>query len=226
MSDRLVDAVGLHKAYGTVEVLRGADLSIDAGQTVAVMGASGSGKSTLLHLMGALDRPTSGSVRFRNTDLSGLDAEGMAGFRNRNIGFVFQFHHLLPEFTALENVMIPGLIGGTDLTRLRRNAHDLLDRLQLGHRLDHRPAKLSGGEQQRVAIARALVNDPELLLADEPTGNLDRPNAEAVMRLLLELRQERNLAMVVVTHDAEIASACQLTYELREGRIFPASPSS
>jgi lipoprotein-releasing system ATP-binding protein len=187
-------------------VLDGVDLELAAGEMVAVVGASGVGKSTFLQILGTLDLPSSGTITFNGEELTKLNAARLAEFRNRSIGFVFQFHHLLPEFSALENVMMPALIQGVAVSRARTTAKDILGRVGLSHRLTHRPSELSGGEQQRVALARALVLEPALLLADEPTGNLDRATGEAIHQLFLELNRERGSTLLVVTHNPELAN--------------------
>ncbi len=200
----------LGKAYihngQPLPVLEGVELMLDPGDMVAVVGASGVGKSTLLQILGTLDLPTSGSIKFNGEELTKMSATRLAEFRNRRIGFVFQFHHLLPEFTALENVMMPALIQRIPVQRARTMAGDILGRVGLRHRLTHRPSELSGGEQQRVALARAMVLEPSLLLADEPTGNLDRSTGEAIHQLFLELNKERGSTLLVVTHNPELAS--------------------
>jgi lipoprotein-releasing system ATP-binding protein len=186
---------------------------------VAIVGESGVGKSTLLHILGTLDRPTGGEVWFDGENLTSKSDRDLAHFRNREIGFIFQFHHLLPDFTALENVMMPALIGRTSADAARRRAGHLLDRVGLAERLEHRPGELSGGEQQRVAVARALVQEPRAVLADEPTGNLDPATGEGVQNLLMELNREHNITLVVVTHSATLASAMDRTLRLTAGRI-------
>src|SRR6185295_10535381 len=200
----LVEATGLSKRYvdgpSEVQVLDELDLVIRAGERVAIVGESGVGKSTLLHILGTLDRPTGGEVWFDGENLTSKSDRDLANFRNREIGFIFQFHHLLPDFTALENVMMPALIAGTASETARRRATDLLSRVGLDERLDHRPGELSGGEQQRVAVARALTQEPRAILADEPTGNLDPATGEGVQSLLLELNREHDITLVVVTH--------------------------
>lgn len=219
----LLEVRGLCKTYATgpnrVEVLTGIDLDLEAGTTTALVGASGAGKSTLLHLLGALDRPSSGSVIFRNEELFRKNDRELAAFRNKSIGFVFQFHHLLPEFTALENVMMPALIARIARDKARATAEELLNDVGLGHRMTHRPGELSGGEQQRVAIARALALSPELLLADEPTGNLDMKTSEGVHALLAELQRKKGLTLVVVTHNEHLAAAMGRTVRLVDGRL-------
>lgn len=206
----LVQVRGLSKAYSNgqdkVVILQDLDFDLDAGETVAVVGASGLGKSTFLHLLGTLDRPDAGSIKVNDVNVFGLNDEKLAAFRNHEIGFVFQFHHLLAEFSALENAMLPALIAGKSRTDAALAAKELLMRVGLHDRLDYKVGKLSGGEQQRVALARALVMRPKLLLADEPTGNLDRENKQIVHQLLLELNREMGTALVVVTHSAELAS--------------------
>jgi len=223
MVNNLLEVRGLCKTYATgsnrVEVLNGIDLELEAATTTALVGASGAGKSTLLHLLGALDRPSSGSVSFRGEDIFRKSDRELAFFRNKSIGFVFQFHHLLPEFTALENVMMPALIARTSRHAARATAEELLHDVGLGHRLSHRPGELSGGEQQRVAIARALALSPELLLADEPTGNLDMKTSEGVHALLAELQWKKGLTLVVVTHNERLADAMGRTVRLVDGRL-------
>jgi lipoprotein-releasing system ATP-binding protein len=223
--DTLLQAVNLIKDYkskdgvSTLRVLDGVDISITRGSIVSITGASGSGKSTLLHILGGLDRPTVGDVLFRQTNLNDLSDDNLAGFRNKNLGFIFQFHHLLPEFTAIENVMMPGLIGGGSLDELRGKALELLSKFGLDNRQDHRPSELSGGEQQRVAAARALMNDPDLILADEPTGNLDDKNTEGMLDLLFSLRDQDGMTLVMVTHDLKIADRCDEQFVLHKGQL-------
>lgn len=200
-----------------VAVLRGVDLELQRGEMVAIRGASGAGKSTLLHLLGGLDVPDAGEVWFGGEALSRMAQATLARFRNRHIGFVFQAYHLLPELDALENVGLPGRMARLDAGLVERRARELLRRVGLGARMDHRPPELSGGEQQRVAIARALVNEPDVLLADEPTGNLDSRTGEAILELLMELRAERGLALVMATHDARVASHAPRVLELVDG---------
>jgi len=226
MSERLLETHDLWKCFpvaegagSEIEVLRGINLRVDAGETVAIVGPSGVGKSTLLHILGALDRPTRGRVRFRGRDVFGRDSDALARFRAECFGFVFQFHHLLPEFTALENVMMPGLLGGVALDAMRDRATEMLVGVKLGHRLSHRVGKLSGGERQRVALARALVMNPPLLLADEPTGNLDPHTAEHIDALLLEMNRQRGTALVVVTHNERLAGQLGRRVVLAEGRV-------
>jgi lipoprotein-releasing system ATP-binding protein len=216
-------AVDLCKQYETrsepLVVLRGASLALAPGENIAIVGPSGSGKSTLLYIIGTLERPTSGSVMIAGNDPFALDENRLADFRNRTLGFVFQDHHLLPQCSVLENVLVPTLADGKPQSSAADRARTLLDRVGLGGRLAHRPAELSGGERQRVAIARALVNRPALLLADEPTGNLDRTTAAVVSKLLLELCAAEQTMLVVVTHSQELAASMQRRYELNEGRL-------
>ncbi|ANM31960.1 hypothetical protein ABI59_23940 [Acidobacteria bacterium Mor1] len=221
MSNPVLVAEGLCKAYDGVDritVLDGLDLTVEAGDSVAVAGVSGVGKSTLLHLLGGLDRPDAGLVIFQGESLGGFDAARLAEYRNRHVGFVFQFHHLLPEFTALENVMVPLRIGGNEAEGADR-ARFLLDRLGLGARLQHRPSQLSGGEQQRVAVARALAVEPTLVLADEPTGNLDPGTGLAVFETLRELQEEQPFALVLATHSESLARTCGRVMRMRAGKL-------
>lgn len=219
----LLEVRGLAKTYGSgsnrLEVLGGIDLDLQGGTTTALVGASGAGKSTLMHLLGALDRPTSGTVCFRGEDIFKKSDRQLAAFRNRSIGFVFQFHHLLPEFTALENVMMPALIARIPRPKARETAESLLEDVGLGRRMTHRPGELSGGEQQRVAIARALALGPELLLADEPTGNLDMKTSDGIHAMLTELQLRRGLTLVIVTHNERLAASMGTTIHLLDGRI-------
>lgn len=206
---------------GSLSVLRGASLELAAGENVAILGPSGSGKSTLLHIIGTLDRPTSGTVAIDDQNPFGLDEAGLAHFRNEKIGLVFQDHHLLPQCSVLENVLVPTLAEGRASTELIARAEELLARVGLSERIEHRPAELSGGERQRVALARALIRNPVLLLADEPTGNLDRTTADSVGRLLLELVAARQMMLVVVTHSQALADILDRRLELNDGRLEP-----
>ncbi|MFA7402859.1 MAG: ABC transporter ATP-binding protein [Pelobacteraceae bacterium] len=219
----LLEVQGLCKTYGSgtnlLEVLSGIDLELQSGTTTALIGASGAGKSTLLHLLGALDRPTSGTVCFRGENIFNKNDRQLAAFRNQSIGFVFQFHHLLPEFTALENVMMPALIARTPRKKALEMAESLLADVGLGQRMTHRPGELSGGEQQRVAIARALVLEPELLLADEPTGNLDMKTSDGIHAMLTKLQIKKGLTLVIVTHNEHLAAAMGTTIHLLDGRV-------
>ena len=204
---------------GNLSVLRGVDLDLERGQSLAVMGPSGSGKSTLLYIIGTLDTPTAGSVRLDGVDPFALKERELAAFRNRSVGFVFQDHHLLPQCSVLENVLIPTLVGTDDSVAVKERAVKLLDRVGLSARLDHRPAELSGGERQRVAVARALIQRPALLLADEPTGNLDRTSGRAIGVLLLEVAREENAILVTVTHSAELAGTFPRTLLMDDGKL-------
>ncbi len=223
MSDVLLQVRDLRKSFLTertrIDVLNGIDVSVGEGDTIALVGASGAGKSTLLHVIGTLDRPTSGEVLFRGNDVFKMGNGELASFRNRSIGFVFQFHHLLPEFTALENVMMPALIGGVAKEEALESAANLLKDVGLSHRLTHKPGELSGGEQQRVAIARALVMSPALLMADEPTGNLDRNTSEEVHDLLSGIQERTGLTLIIVTHNERLADRMGKTIRLVDGRI-------
>ncbi len=205
------------KSFGTLKVLKDVDFQADEGEVVAIVGASGAGKSTLLQILGTLLGPDEGTLEIDGTDVLHLGEKALAAFRNRRIGFVFQAHHLLPEFTALENVMIPALIGGESTAVARNRALELLQTVGLAERTGHKPSELSGGEQQRVAIARALVNRPAILFADEPTGNLDTRTKEEIHRLFFDLRKKMNQTIVIVTHDAGLAALCDRTCTLRDG---------
>ena len=206
-------------AGGPVEVLRGIDFEVRSGERVAVVGASGAGKTTLMHILGALDRPSEGTVKFAGQDLYRLRGPALDAFRNRTVGFVFQFHQLLPEFSALENVMMPALVARKSQAEARSLAETLLREVGLGHRLAHKPGQLSGGEQQRVAIARSLVMSPQLLLADEPTGNLDSATSDEIFRLLDELHQRHGLTMVIVTHSEALAGRLDRIIRMRDGLL-------
>jgi len=221
----ILKASGVEKSFvtprGPLRVLSGVDLEVAPGESVAIVGASGVGKSTLLHVLGALDRPTGGQVVIGGQSLFDLDDAALAAFRNRTVGFVFQFHHLLSEFTAVENVMMPGLISGLGLAQARERAMELLESVGLGRWAEHRPGELSGGEQQRVAVVRALMNSPRLLLADEPSGNLDRDSAHDLHRLLDDLRREQGVSLVIVTHDLELAKRADRVLRLAGGVAAP-----
>jgi len=227
MSSPLLRARGLCRSFpmgeGSIEVLRGVDLDLERGERLAIVGNSGVGKSTLLHLLGALDRPSAGRVDYEGEDLFARDAAALARFRNRELGFIFQFHHLLPEFNALENVMMPGLLGGLGFGEMRPRAERLLREVGLGHRLLHPVGKLSGGERQRVAVARALVQEPSLVLADEPTGNLDPKTGDQVLELLLEINRLHGTALVVVTHSPALARRLGRRVVLVDGQLEEAA---
>lgn len=213
----IIEAHDIHKSFGELEVLKGVDFSADAGEVVSIMGASGVGKTTFLEILGTLSTPDSGCLTIDGTDVLGLKSRELASFRGRRIGFVFQFHHLLPEFSSLENVMIPALIAGRKTPEAKREAGELLARVGLSDRLSHKPSELSGGEQQRVAIARALINHPAVLLADEPTGNLDSRTKEEIHRLFFDLRDSLGQTIIIVTHDPELASMCDRSLLMRDG---------
>lgn len=213
----ILEAKHIRKNFGTLEVLKGVDFTVTEGEVVAIMGASGAGKSTLLQILGTLLTPDEGSLTVEGTDVLHLSGKALSAFRNRRIGFVFQAHHLLPEFTALENVMIPALIGGEESKNARARALELLRTVGLEGRIGHKPSELSGGEQQRVAIARSLINKPAILFADEPTGNLDSRTKEEIHRLFFDLRKQLGQTIVIVTHDAGLAQLCDRTCILQDG---------
>jgi lipoprotein-releasing system ATP-binding protein len=221
LSEKIVQVSGITKSYfigrNELQVLKGIDFTIDRGEIIAVIGASGAGKSTLLHIVGTLDKPTGGKVLFDGEDVFNLSDEKIARFRSLQIGFVFQFHHLLPEFTALENVAMPALIAGMKLGQVKGHAHDLLAEVGLADRAEHRPSELSGGEQQRVAVARALINGPKVVLADEPSGNLDSVNAEALHRLLLDLCRNHSTTFLIATHNDHLTSLAHRVFKIQDG---------
>ena len=213
----MIQAKGLEKSFGTLKVLKGLDFNVEAAEVVSIMGASGAGKSTLLQILGTLSTPDAGSLVIDGTDVLKLKGDKLAEFRNRRIGFVFQFHHLLPEFTALENVMIPAFIAGTSKKEAEQRAKELLTDLGLGERLAHKPSELSGGEQQRVAIARALINRPAVLFADEPSGNLDSKTKEELHNLFFHLRDKYGQTIIIVTHDPDLAKMCDRSLYMVDG---------
>ncbi|MCX8010906.1 MAG: ABC transporter ATP-binding protein [Ignavibacteria bacterium] len=224
MSNTILKAENIRRAFPVskdkqLEVLKNISLEVIKGEIVVIVGASGAGKSTLLHILGALDRPNSGSVIIDNNEILKMRDEELAKFRNKNIGFVFQFHHLLQEFTSLENVMIPLLISGESFSNAEAKAKEAIEKVNLLERVNHKPAELSGGEQQRIAVARALVNNPKIILADEPSGNLDTKNSEALHQLIFDLRKELNQTFVIVTHNPELMKLADRVLEIKDGII-------
>jgi lipoprotein-releasing system ATP-binding protein len=217
----MVKASGIYKSYGALPVLKGIDMEVKKGEVISIVGASGAGKSTLLHIIGTLDTPDLGSVAIDGQHVFQQSSTSLAAFRNRAIGFVFQFHNLLPEFSALENVMIPGLIGKKNLNEVKKRATEVMDLLGIGHRLEHKPSELSGGEQQRTAVARALINEPALILADEPSGNLDSKNATELHQLFFDLRKKLNQTFIIVTHNQEFAAMADRVVEIKDGMVKP-----
>ena len=215
----MLRASQIEKSYGKLAVLKGIDLEIKKGEIVAIVGASGAGKSTLLHILGTLDHPDKGKVFINDKDIFGHSPKNLAAFRNKSLGFIFQFHNLLPEFSALENVIIPGLIGNNEERKVRERAQSLLTKLGLGDRVHHKPSELSGGEQQRTAVARAMINAPDLILADEPSGNLDSKTAEELHALFFNLRQETGQTFVIVTHNEHLSEMADRRIELKDGVI-------
>ena len=215
----MIKTTGITKAYGDLKVLKGIDIQVEAKEVVSIVGASGAGKTTLLQIIGTLDRPDAGTVYFDGTDLSRLKGKALASFRNSNIGFVFQFHQLLPEFTAVENVCIPSFIAGHNKQDAEKRAKELLGFLNLSDRLDHKPSELSGGEQQRVAVARALVNNPSVILADEPSGNLDTENKNELHKLFFKLRDTFGQTIIIVTHDRQLAEMSDRILKIKDGLI-------
>jgi len=215
----MIEGIELHKSFGDLHVLKGVDLRVEAGEIVAVVGPSGAGKTTLLQLLGTLDKPDSGDIRIGGTSLGKLKEKELALFRNKHIGFVFQFHQLLPEFTALENVMIPALIAGNSRREAEKKALEVLTYLRLQDRLSHKPSQLSGGENQRVAVARALVNRPDVVLADEPSGSLDTIHKQELHQLFFDLRKELNQTFIIVTHDTQLAGLTDRVLEMCDGLI-------
>ena len=215
----MLTATNIFKNYGTLPVLRGVDISIQKGEIVSIVGSSGAGKSTLLHILGTLDKPDKGSIALNDKRIEDLSGKKLAAFRNKEIGFVFQFHHLLPEFTALENVCIPGWIAGTKKKEVQEKAQSLLKTLGLENRLENKPQQLSGGEQQRVAVARALINNPSIVMADEPTGNLDSNNAKELHQLFIHLREQFNQTFLIVTHNEELAQMSDRILHMKDGKM-------
>jgi len=215
----MIEATGITKSYGNLQVLKGVDVSIAKGEVVSIVGASGAGKSTLLHILGTLDRPDSGTVKFEEQVVSSMNSRQLAQFRNKHIGFIFQFHNLLPEFTALQNVCIPAFIAHQTRAEAELRGMELLDFLGLSARADHKPNQLSGGEQQRVAVARALMNKPDVILADEPSGNLDSKNARDLHQLFFSLREKFNQTFVIVTHNDELAGLADRALVMKDGRL-------
>jgi len=225
MGEIILRANSIFKSFQTVknkklEVLKNISLEIEQNKITVIVGASGAGKSTLLHLLGALDRPDSGEVIYNSENIFNLSDDKLAKFRNRNIGFIFQFHHLLPEFTALENVCIPQMINGLSLNDASKKSKEILETVGLNERLDHKPAELSGGEQQRVAVARALANDPQIIFADEPTGNLDSANSEGIHQLIVDLKNKFDKTFVIVTHNSSLVNLADRIFEMKDGKIF------
>ncbi|RNI36650.1 ABC transporter ATP-binding protein [Hanamia caeni] len=213
-------ATDIHKTYGPLEVLKGVDIRIEKGEIISIAGSSGAGKSTLLHILGTLDLPDKGEIVIDNVNVSNLSGKKLAAFRNEHIGFVFQFHHLLPEFSAVENICIPAWIAGKRTKTVEKRAHELLELLNLKERGDHKPGQLSGGEQQRVAVARALINNPSVVMADEPTGNLDSANAKELHNLFIDLRNRFQQTFLIVTHNEELAQLSDRLLHMKDGRII------
>jgi len=217
---RMLQAKQIEKKYEALQVLKGVDLEIQKGEIVSIVGSSGAGKSTLLHILGTLDKPNKGEIILQNTRIDQLTGKSLARFRNKHIGFIFQFHHLLPEFTAIENVCIPGWIGGSKKSETVKRGMELLEQMGLQNRTDHKPGELSGGEQQRVAVARALINNPDIIMADEPTGNLDSVNARELHKLFIDLCNTRNQTFLIVTHNEELAQMSNRVIHMKDGQII------
>ncbi|MEO7314285.1 MAG: ABC transporter ATP-binding protein [Ginsengibacter sp.] len=215
----MLKAKGIYKSYGSLQVLKGVDIDISKGEIVSISGSSGAGKSTLLHILGTLDNADSGEIYLENKKVSALNGKDLANFRNQHIGFVFQFHHLLPEFSAIENICVPGWIAGKKSKDLTKRANDLLELLNLKDRADHKPGELSGGEQQRVAVARALINNPSIVMADEPTGNLDSANAKELHNLFIDLRERFQQTFLIVTHNEELAQLSDRILHMKDGKM-------
>ncbi|HEY0668773.1 MAG TPA: ABC transporter ATP-binding protein [Sphingobacteriaceae bacterium] len=216
----MLQARGITKSYGNLKILKGVDLDVSSGEIITIVGASGAGKSTLLHIIGTLDKPDSGTVVLNNTHIHTLSQKKLSAFRNEHIGFIFQFHHLLPEFTAIENICIPAYIAKRSKMDAEKRAKELLELLGLSHRADHKPNELSGGEQQRVAVARALVNNPSIILADEPSGNLDSNNAESLHKLFTDLRDQFHQTFIIVTHNENLANLADRKVMMKDGQII------
>ncbi|MDR2284747.1 MAG: ABC transporter ATP-binding protein [Sphingobacterium sp.] len=216
----MLKATDIHKSFGSLPILKGVDIEVQRGEIVSIVGASGAGKSTFLHIIGTLDKADKGELFINDTAIHTLSANEMSAFRNKHIGFVFQFHHLLPEFTALENICIPAFINGTSKQKAEARGMELLDILGVTERAHHKPSQLSGGEQQRVSVARALINNPSLVLADEPSGNLDSENAASLHQLFFNLRDSMNQTFIIVTHNEELASISDRTIHMRDGLIY------
>ncbi|HZW71090.1 MAG TPA: ABC transporter ATP-binding protein [Hanamia sp.] len=219
-------ATDIHKTYGPLEVLKGVDIRIEKGEIISIAGSSGAGKSTLLHILGTLDLPDKGEIVIDNVNVSNLSGKKLAAFRNEHIGFVFQFHHLLPEFSAVENICIPAWIAGKRTKTVEKRAHELLELLNLKERGDHKPGQLSGGEQQRVAVARALINNPSVVMADEPTGNLDSANAKELHNLFIDLRNRFQQTFLIVTHNEELAQLSDRLLHMKDGKIISEKANS
>lgn len=215
----MIKAINIHKKFGDLEVLKGVNLEVKQGEIISIVGSSGAGKTTFLQLLGTLDQANEGQILYDDVDITKLNTNKLAQFRNENIGFVFQFHHLLPEFTALENVCMPALIKGDSKKEAEQKARLLMEKLEISHRKDHKPSELSGGEQQRVATARALINKPKVIFADEPSGNLDSKNAEKLHQLFFDLREQFKQTFVIVTHNDELAKMCDKKYEMEDGVV-------
>ena len=222
----MIDIQNIEKSFGTLKVLKGIDLHIDKGEIVSIVGPSGAGKTTLLQIMGTLDRPDKGSITINGTDISDLSSKRLSDFRNKELGFVFQFHQLMPEFTAIENVMIPAFIAGTSTRKAKERAVELLHFMGLEDRAQHKPNELSGGEKQRIAVARALVNHPSVILADEPSGSLDSKNKEELHQLFFNLREQFGQTFVIVTHDETLATLTDRTIHMRDGQIIESSDTN
>lgn len=216
----MLTASGIYKNYGELAILKGIDLSVSKGEVVCIVGASGAGKTTLLQIMGTLDKADQGTIEINGQNIGSFSGEELAKFRNKHLGFIFQFHQLLPEFTALENVLIPAMIGGVNQSAAQKRAKELLDYLGLSNRFEHKPSQLSGGEQQRVAVARALMNQPDVIFADEPSGNLDSVNAKELHELFFTLKKEMSQTFVIVTHNRELAKMADHVFEMKDGRII------